>query len=462
MLAMTTPTRFLLLVLGLVAAAAAVMAPRGDEWLAMLRDNHKQAQIVAMLEPRLAQEDDNPTLLAALGRAHADLGNTARAIELFERCIVLRPDDAETFAQLADLYRVTGEAARQREALEHAVALAPKLSWVAELAALLREQGEPHQELALLERIEPDLTLQSGLRLRLAQLRAQEGQIERAIATLDRPDITETVSKSGPNDEERLLLATLLAETGRSGEAVRLGKRWVVQWQEPWLAGRLLTAVAAHAPEAQAAALAEAVVELHPAIRFFLTKTLFERGARETAYHLLRTWQLANPRPSMDELAGFLSACRDWGEPAIIWEAFARTIDEADAPEIIARYSEAIAAEYGLGALAPFWPRLPSAVLDRRPLLGARLAFAEQNPALASLLLRRVSVTSLSASDQQIWADLLSALAPAEAVFSTLDGLRRTGALSRGLLARYAKLAGSLGYEEEYRVALAALRRAGG
>ena len=68
-----------------------------------MRDNHKQAQIVAMLEPRLAREDDNPTLLAALGRAHADLGNTARAIELFERCIVLRPDDAETFAQLADL-----------------------------------------------------------------------------------------------------------------------------------------------------------------------------------------------------------------------------------------------------------------------------------------------------------------------------------------------------------------------
>jgi len=461
MLAMTTPTRFLLLVLGLVAAASALMAPRADEWLAMLRDTHKQAEIVAMLEPRLAREGDNPTLLATLGRAHADLGNNARAIQLFERCIVLRPYDAETFAQLADLYRIAGEVTKQREALERAVALAPKLSWVAELAALLREQGEPLQELALLERHESDLTLQSGLRLRLAQLRAQEGQPERAIATLDRPDITETLSKSGRNDEERLLLATLLTETGRSGEAVRLGKRWIAQWQEPWLAGRLLTAVAPRAPAAEAAALADAVVELHPAIRFFLAKSLFERGARKTAYHLLRTWPLANPRPSMNELAGFLSACRNWGEPAIVWEAFARTLNESGAPKIIARYSEAIVAEYGLGALAPFWSRLPPEMLERRPLLGARLAFAEQNSGMALLLLERVDVGSLSGSDQQIWADLLSALAPSEAVFSTLDGLRRTGALPPGLLAQYARLAGSLGHEGEYRAVLAALRKAG-
>ena len=119
-------------------------------------------------------------------------------------------------------------------------------------------------------------------------------------------------------------------------------------------------------------------------------------------------------------------------------------------------------AEYGLGALAPFWSRLPHGVLERRPLLGARLAFAEQNPALASLLLGRVDVASLSATDQQIWADLLSALAPSEAVFSTLDGLHRAGALPPDLLARYAKLAGSLGHDGEYRAALTMLRKAGG
>jgi tetratricopeptide (TPR) repeat protein len=459
---MTTPARFLLLVLALVAAAAPLMLPRADEWLAMLRDTHKQAEIVAMLEPRLVREGDDPTLLAALGRAHADLGNYTRAIELFERCMALRPDDAETFAHLADLYRLTGNATNQREALERAVALAPKLSRVAELVALLQEQNEPRQELALLERLEPDLTVQSRLRLRLAQLQAQEGETDRAIATLDRPDITETLSKSGRNDEERLLLATLLVEVGRSGEAARLGRRWVVQWQEPWLAGRLLTAIAAHAPAPDSAALADAVAKLHPAIRFFLVKGLFEQGARETASHLLRTWPLANPRPSADELAAFLSACRQWGEPAIIWEAFSRTINEARAPEIIARYSEAIVAEYGLGALAPFWSRLPPAVLEGRPLLGARLAFAEQNPVVASLLLGRVDIASLTASDQQIWADLLSALAPPEAVFSALDGLRRSGALPPGLLAQYARLAGSLGHDGEYRATLAALRKAGG
>jgi len=82
---MNLPGQFLLLVLATAAAATAVMVPRTNEWFAVMRDDRKQAQIVALLEPKLAREGDDPLVLATLGRAHADLGDTARAIELLER-----------------------------------------------------------------------------------------------------------------------------------------------------------------------------------------------------------------------------------------------------------------------------------------------------------------------------------------------------------------------------------------
>jgi tetratricopeptide (TPR) repeat protein len=455
---MTLPGQFLLLVVGIAAAAAAAMVPRADEWFAVMRDDRKQAQIVALLESRLAREGDDPNLLATLGRAHADLGDTIRAIELLERYVALRPQDAGAYGRLAGLFGTTGDTARQKEALERSVGLAPKLSRLAELAVLYRSLGDTDAERALLARVEPDLTVRSGLLLRLAQLDADNGEPLRAVALLSRAEVIQTIPKGVRNDEERLLLATLLAETGQGAEAVRLGKMWIAQWREPWLASRLLVAVAKRTAAPDAFALVDTVLDLHPAILLFLVKQLAEQGAPEVARHLLRTWRLANPRPSMDELAAFLSACREWGEPAIIWEAFASMLEDAAAPEIAARYTDAVAAEFGIRALAPFWSAIPPEVLKRRPLLAARLAFAEGDPARASWLIGAVDVASLNASDQRIWVDLLTAVASPEAVFVTLRTLRRSGSFPRTLLVQYAQLAGGLGQDGEYQAALAALR----
>ena len=67
---MTAPARFIILVIGIVVAAAVLMAPRGNERLAMLQDEDKHAQIIALLEPRIARGENDPNLLATLGRAY--------------------------------------------------------------------------------------------------------------------------------------------------------------------------------------------------------------------------------------------------------------------------------------------------------------------------------------------------------------------------------------------------------
>jgi hypothetical protein len=274
-----------------------------------------------------------------------------------------------------------------------------------------------------------------------------------------RPEVLTAATRPMQGQDERLYLAELLVEAGRSADAVQLGKRWIVQWHEPWLADRLLRSVALHAPPADASDLAEAIVTLHPEVRFFLANGLAKMGAGAVARHILATWNRANSTPSMNEISAFMSACRDQGEPGIVWQSFAEVLKHHAPHDVITRYSEAIVAEYGIGTLAPFWSNLPQAVIEGRPLLGARLAFHEHDPVLTRWLLDRVDLRTIETSDRQIWIDLLTAIASPSEVFAVLHDRRSSGRLPRELMATYARAAAGLGHEGEYRAALADMRR---
>jgi tetratricopeptide (TPR) repeat protein len=457
---MTASARFIMLVIGIVGAAAVLMAPRRDEWLAIMQDEDKQAQIIALLEPRLAHGENDPTLLATLGRSYAEIGNYRRATELLGRYIALRPNDGEAYARLADLYKRAGDTTTQIAMLEHSIGLTPKLSRVAELADLYHQEHQGDKEFALLSRFEADLTVDSGLLLRLAELHAGTGDREGAVRVLTRGEVLSAPVQPARNANERIFLAEMLVESGRSAEAVRLGKQWLLQWHEPWLADRLLRSVAVRAPVADASELADAVAVLHPEVRFFLVQGLAKMGAGSVARHLLETWVKANPAPSMNEIAAFLSACRDQDEPGIVWQTFGEVLRGPSSNDLITHFSEAIAAEFGIGALAPFWTSLPLAVTEGRPLLAARLAFHEQNPAMTNWLLDKVDLATLEASDRRTWIDLLNAVASPPEAFEVLRDRRLSGRLPPDLLAQYARLAGGLGQETEYRAALADLSRA--
>ncbi len=457
---MTAPARFIMLVTGIVVAAATLMAPRRDEWLAVMWDQDKQAQIISLLEPQLARGEDDPALLATLGRAYAEIGNYRRAAELLERYTALRPDDSEAYGRLADLYRNIGDVPKRIAMLTRSIAITPKLSRAVELATLYREEQQTDAEFALLSQFEAELTVEDGSLLRLAELHTGAGDRDGAIRILMRaatPGALSTPLESTRSVDARIYLAELLVESGRGAEAVRLGKQWILQWRQPWLADRLLRGIAQHATVADASALGDAVAVLHPEIRFFLVRVLAEMGAKPVARHLLETWAKANPSPSANEVAAFLAACRDQDEPAIVWQTFGEILRHPSSNDLITRYSEAIAAEFGIGALAPFWVSIPTAVTAHRPLLAARFAFHEQNYAITKWLLEKVDLFPLDPSDRRTWMDLLTATAsPAEA-FGVLRDRRRNGGLPPDILARYARIAGGLGQEVEYQAALADL-----
>jgi hypothetical protein len=328
-----------------------------------------------------------------------------------------------------------------------------------ELAGLYRAGQQADEELALLSQVEAQLTVESGLLLRLAELHANIGDREGAIGVLMRPDVLSARTQLSSNGDTRIFLAKLLVESGRSAEAVRWGKQWISQWREPWLANRLLRGVVLEAPVADASELADAVALAHPEIRLYLVHGLTTMGAKPVARHLLETWLEANPSASMNEIAGFLTACRDQDEPGIVWQAFGEVLGRSSSTDVIMRFSEAIAAEFGIGALAPFWAKLPRSLTEQRPLLVARLAYHEHNLTLAKRLLEKADLTALETFERRMWIDLLTAVAsPAEA-FAVLRDRRHGDGLPPDLLAPYARLAGGLGQEIEYRTALADLRR---
>ncbi len=119
---MKTPARFVLLVLGTFIAAAALMAPRREEWVAILQAEGNQARVISLLEPRLAHDPDDPGLLATLARSYADSSALDRAIGLLKRYITLRPGDGGAYGRLADLYKKSGDLPGQIAMLKRSVA----------------------------------------------------------------------------------------------------------------------------------------------------------------------------------------------------------------------------------------------------------------------------------------------------------------------------------------------------
>ena len=160
----------------------------------------------------------------------------------------------------------------------------------------------------------------------------------------------------------------------------------------------------------------------------------------------------------MNDIAGFVSACREQNEPRLVWQAFGEVLRGAPSDPTAARFGAAIAAEFGLGALAPFWRSLLPSLVLHRPLLAARLAFHEHNHALTRQLLEKVDLRTLETSERRIWIDLLSAVGSPADVFVVLQTWRSKEQLPPDLLTRYALLAGELGHDVQYRAAIADLR----
>jgi hypothetical protein len=90
--------------------------------------------------------------------------------------------------------------------------------------------------------------------------------------------------------------------------------------------------------------------------------------------------------------------CREFHDPGIVWQAFGEVLAAHRSPDFVLSFSEALAAEFGIRALAPFWNALPRRLAQQRPLLAARLVFDAHDIPLTKYFLGQVDISALDIS----------------------------------------------------------------
>lgn len=90
----------------------------------------------------MALDDKNPRVWASLGRQYLMTpkmfgGDVAKAIESFQKSLVIDTSQEETWVWLAKSFQKQGDRAKARDAVQHAVALNPDSPWVKNAAKLL-------------------------------------------------------------------------------------------------------------------------------------------------------------------------------------------------------------------------------------------------------------------------------------------------------------------------------------
>lgn len=456
---MSTSGRFALLVVALLLLAGAVMSPRTYEWVAQLTDTDRYLEAIAILEKQLAIRPNEPRLLAAAARAHAGAEHFGEAASYMQRYLALRSGDGLAYGQLADYLEKTGDLEGQTQALEKVIEFAPSTRRAIQLAFCYRNAKRENDERAIFERFAFDLPLEGGIALRFAQLEASAGKRQAAINFLMRKAAGSEGDLS--NGAERLFLAQLLVDEGRIDTLAGLAELWIPRWNQAHLAFRVLTIAALSDGGNDTLRIADATMATHPEIRLYAAKQLGEAGALPVAKHLLVSWAKTNNDPTMVELAALLSVSREVGAPDAIWHAFADTMSKQHEDQVMVRYSEALAAEFGLGALDSFWRLLPNKPLLTTSILPARRAFMDHNLALTRALLLKVDLAGLSPVDRTMWLQMLGQSTAERERFVLLQALRKQNRLPPDLLIEHARLAGQLGQEAEYRASLVQLQSRG-
>jgi tetratricopeptide (TPR) repeat protein len=430
-----------------------LILPADEEGIAVLVRDGRNSEAVERLEFRRASGEVRPVVLAQLARAYEGAGNFARATELLQRYIFLRPSDADAFIILARLYEEQDMPDPMLDALARATDLAPTRERIARLAGLYRIHGRFSEELLLLQRMQgrPDLTADDLLRL--AELLSVKGDVSAATTALLRAD------EQMPTDQVRgrIFLFEQLVAAGRSREAVERARIWLGVWRKPWLAVRLVRDLTHSASLDDLDLLATLAVRLHPETTLDLATILAESGRQPSAERLLVDWLASRGTPSSEDISGYFAASRALGDEAFLWRSFASIAANPAAGEAQALFAEALVDQFGDTAVAPVRARLSISALERRPLFAARLALSGNNPEAARRFLLPLDLKRMSYQDRRAWTRLIRVSSSDEIAFHILRDMWRRSILPGDLMGDLMALAATLGRQDEVILAMADL-----
>lgn len=433
---------FILLVIALFLVAAAALFPRREEHVAVLAGEGRHKEAIALLERRLAEDPDNPELLAALGRSYAALGEIHRAIDVFEAYLKLRPVDVPAREKQADLLLQSGAIDRYLDAMAQAVATQPTPSRITRLVELYRLHGRFDEELPTLKRYAGIGMLDTPQLERLGALLAERAEWREARLWLERADRQEPHDAAGG----RLLLLDVLMRDDKVGLAYRRARVWMTAWRSPFLSGKLILHMAQSGLAAASSRLALEFAEMMPQSTFDMAGLFVRKGHPELAQQMLIRWSDRATNPTKQELRAFVHTSALMGNVNTPLVKLVQLVQSGADPAMQARLAEELANTFGFPALEPVRPLLTNDVLLARPLFAAQLSLFEGNREMARWFLNRAEPAHLSPERAEVWFSLLRRAETADDVFDRLARLWKDGRLPAELVPQFADQARRLGH----------------
>jgi Flp pilus assembly protein TadD len=400
---MKAATKFIILIVVLLALVAVLAFQRRTEEISMLAEEGRHREAIVLLQRRLVDHPHDADLLVALARSRAALGEYNEAIDLYDTYLASRPNDLLALQRQADLLLQNGMFERYLDALARLVAARPSPELVGRLVALYRLHGRTSDELATLRKFGGRGLLTTDQLERLGTLLAAEGSWREArhwLAIEER--------KSPPDSSTgRLLLLEALIQNDEADEAHRYAERWMAAWRNPFLSGKLILRVAQAGLDGPASALALKWVDLTPDTTFELAGLFVSHGHGELARIMLGRWADQTEIPTEKQLRRFVATSAMLDSAPLVIVKFLQLVRDDTDPGRLAQLAEDIADAFGTPALSAIRGLLSSDILLTRPMFAARLSLSEGNYETARWFLDRCDPNELTTEERPKWFALL-------------------------------------------------------
>jgi tetratricopeptide (TPR) repeat protein len=400
---MRAATKFVILIVLLLALVAVVSFQRRSEQISMLAEEGRHREAIALLQRRLVDHPHDADQLAAMARSYAALGEYGQAIDLYGSYLMSRPNDLLALQRQADLLLESGMFDRYLDALARLVEARPSTEQIGRLVALYRLHGRPSDELATLRKYAGRGLLPTDQLERLGALLLAEGNWREArqwLAIEERKSPLE--SSTG-----RLLLLEALIQNDEADQAYRYAERWMTAWRNPFLSGKLMLRMARAGLDGPASELALKWEGLMPDTTFEMAGLFVSQGHGELARIMLARWADQTENPTEEQLRAFVSTSAMLDTAPLVIAKFLQLVRDSTEPARLAQLADDMANAFGAPALSAIRPLLSSDILLTRPLFAARLSLSEGNYEMARWFLDRCDPNELTPEERPKWFALL-------------------------------------------------------
>ena len=407
----------------------------------MLAGEGRHKEAITLLERRLAEAPRDPDLLAALARSEAALGEIPKAIDAFDACLAVRPDDQAAREREAELLLQSGLTDRYLDALARVAAAEPSPARVTRLVELYRLHGRVDDEIATLQIYAGRGLLEVSQLERLGALLAERGDWRNAGRWLELADARAPPDASAG----RFLLLDVLILDDELDQIDARAQAWIAAWRSPYLSGKLIFRIAQSGHALTASRVALKYVETSPNDALDLAGLLAGKGNQRLARQMLARW--ADLATAVDEtqLRTFVEEAAEAGDPDVALGKFLELARSGADVSMEGQLAEQLVDVFGMPALAAIRPFLSSEVLIRRPLFAAELSLSEGNRELGRWYLNRTDLSRLAPEKLTTWLALEHQVEMDADAVRRLAALWIAGRLPKALAPRLADEAAKLG-----------------